>query len=174
MTFEPGNLGGARLDLSAVYREAEFAARILVRGTAAAPEITLTSDPPLPQDEVLARVMFGRGIGRLSALEAIQLAQALRSLTEGEEGLLDTARDRLGLDVLSLTPGGPGAEPLRVEAGRYLRDDLYVGLRQGGAGAGPATSRAIIEWTVLPTVVLESEGGGAGESLFGIRWELDY
>ena len=174
VTFEPGNLGAARLDLSAVYRDAEFAARILVRGTAAAPEITLTSDPPLPQDEVLARVMFGRGIGRLSALEAVQLAQALRSLTEGEAGLLDTARDRLGLDVLSLAPGGPGAEPLRVEAGRYLRDDLYVGLRQGGAGAGPATSRAIIEWTVLPSVVLESEGGGAGESLLGIRWEWDY
>jgi translocation and assembly module TamB len=48
-----------RLDLSAVREDPSLTAVVRVQGTAAKPEITLTSKPELPQDEVSSQVLFG-------------------------------------------------------------------------------------------------------------------
>jgi translocation and assembly module TamB len=48
-----------RLDLSATLQEPTLTAVVRVNGTAAKPEIKLSSTPVLPQDEVLSEVLFG-------------------------------------------------------------------------------------------------------------------
>ena len=47
------------------------------------PEITFASVPPLPQDELLSRILFGTSITNLSAPEALQLARARRRASVG-------------------------------------------------------------------------------------------
>ncbi|MCE3290815.1 MAG: autotransporter, partial [Caulobacter sp.] len=66
-----------RLNLTATREDPSITAVIKVEGTAAKPEITLTSSPQLPQDEVLSRVLFGSSAAQLSPYEAAQLASAL-------------------------------------------------------------------------------------------------
>ena len=63
-----------RLNLTATRDDPALTATIRVTGTAARPEIVLTSTPALPQDEILSQVLFGRSASQLSAFEAAQLA----------------------------------------------------------------------------------------------------
>ena len=83
---------------------------IKVSGTAKAPVIDVVSSPPLPEDEILARILFGQSVAELSPLQALQLARSAAILS-GEldgPGALDGVRDQLGFDTIDLTGGGEG------------------------------------------------------------------
>jgi translocation and assembly module TamB len=70
---------------------------VTVSGRASSPEVTFSSDPMLPQDEVLARLIFDRGVGELSPLQLAQLAAAAAELAGGGSGsgsLLGSLRSR--------------------------------------------------------------------------------
>jgi translocation and assembly module TamB len=160
------------LDLTTVYEEEGFTARINVTGPASAPEINLSSSPPLPNDEILARILFGQSTARLSAGQALQVAQAAATLAGGGGGVMDYARNTLGVDVLSFAPGTSDSELGSLEAGKYLSDDVFVGVRQG---ATPGSSGAVVEWEILPSLKLESQvGTGAEDNNVGVKWEWDY
>jgi translocation and assembly module TamB len=72
-----------RLNLTARREDPALTAVVRIEGTAARPEITLSSMPVLPQDEVLSQVLFGRSASQLSPLEAAQLASAVTALATG-------------------------------------------------------------------------------------------
>src|SRR3546814_13585249 len=67
----------AALDITAAAELEDLEAIVRVTGTAAAPELVITSNPPRPQDEVLALLPFGKTTAQLSAFDAAQLASAL-------------------------------------------------------------------------------------------------
>ena len=71
----------------------------------------------------------------------MQLAAAVAQLSGGGPGILDTARNLIGVDVLSFTPAEGDQEHGRVRAGKYLTDELYVGVEQG-AEANSTTPRS--------------------------------
>ncbi|HLO79183.1 MAG TPA: translocation/assembly module TamB domain-containing protein, partial [Magnetospirillum sp.] len=87
VTFQGGDTIDPSLAVTAEASAADITAQVEVTGTAKAPEIAFTSTPPLPQDEVLARLLFGREAGKLSAFQQVQLAQmAASGLTGGGGG----------------------------------------------------------------------------------------
>jgi translocation and assembly module TamB len=100
-------LGGARIDpqidIEGRVGSSAVVAIISIAGTATQPSIHLASEPPLPQDEILARVLFGTTTSKISAGQAFEIAQAGAALaTGGDPGVLDRVRSGLGLDRLSL------------------------------------------------------------------------
>ena len=62
------------LDFVAEARAGDVTAQIKVTGPATEPAFAFTSQPDLPQDEVLSRIMFQKASGGLSATQALQLA----------------------------------------------------------------------------------------------------
>src|ERR1700730_8994129 len=64
------------LDIVAEASAADITAQVNIGGFASAPTITLSSTPPVPQDEILSRVLFNRGVGQITAGEGLQLAAA--------------------------------------------------------------------------------------------------
>ncbi|WP_411287741.1 translocation/assembly module TamB domain-containing protein, partial [Phenylobacterium sp.] len=80
LSTRPQNI---RLQLTATRDDPSLTAAVRIRGTAARPDVTLTSVPALPNDEVLSQVLFGRSASQLPALEAAQLASALAALSGG-------------------------------------------------------------------------------------------
>jgi translocation and assembly module TamB len=157
------------LDLSAVHSTTDFVATVNASGPADKPEISLSSEPSYPEDEILALILFGRSTARLSAVEALQLAQSTRTLLDGEPGTLDAVRKAIGVDVLTFGSGA-GDGTGRLKAGKYIRDDVYVGVEQGTA---PGSSRSVVEWSVTPTITVEGTVGATSQSTIGIqrRWE---
>ncbi|HYD27585.1 translocation/assembly module TamB domain-containing protein, partial [Brevundimonas sp.] len=91
-----------RLDLRAVREDPSLTAVIRVTGTAARPQLTLTSQPVLPQDEILAQILFGRSASQLSGVEAAQLASSVASVAGGGGfDVIGNLRELAGLDRLA-------------------------------------------------------------------------
>jgi translocation and assembly module TamB len=153
-----------RLNLTAVRDDPALTATIRVTGTAARPEIELTSTPALPQDEILSQVLFGRSASQLSPLEAAQLAAGVASLAGGGGfDVIGNLRELAGLDRLSF---GGEASALTVAGGRYITDDVYLEIIGGGEG-GAAVN---VEWQVRRNLAISSRFGGEGDATLSIRW----
>lgn len=153
-----------RLNLSAVREDPALTATIRVTGTAASPEIALSSSPSLPQDEILSQVLFGRSASQLSPFEAAQLASGVASLAGGGGfDVIGNLRELAGLDRLSF---GGEASALTVSGGRYITDDVYLEIIGGGEG-GAAVN---VEWQVRRNLAISSKFGGQGDASLSIRW----
>ncbi len=153
-----------RLNLTAVREDPALTATIRVTGTAARPEIVLTSTPALPQDEILSQVLFGRSASQLSPFEAAQLAAGVASLAGGGGfDVIGNLRELAGLDRLSF---GGEASALTVAGGRYITDDVYLEIIGGGEG-GAAVN---VEWQVRRNLAISSQFGGEGDATLSIRW----
>ncbi|MFN3522394.1 MAG: translocation/assembly module TamB domain-containing protein [Phenylobacterium sp.] len=158
-----------RLDLTATRSDTSLVAVVRVQGTAAKPEITLTSTPQLPNDEVLSQVLFGASASQLSPLEAAQLASALSALAGGGGfDVIGGLRNFAGLDRLAL--GGGGESAVSVSGGKYLTDDVYLELTGGGRDGASAQ----VEWRVRDNLSIVSRLGGQGDAKLSIRWRKDY
>jgi len=157
-----------RLDLTATRSDTSLVAVVRIRGTAAKPEITLTSTPVLPSDEVLAQVLFGTSASQLSPLEAAQLASALSALAGGGFDVIGGLRNFAGLDRLAL--GGGGESAVSVSGGKYLTDDVYLEITGGGRDGASAQ----VEWRVRDNLSVISKVGGQGDAKLSVRWRRDY
>lgn len=172
LRFEGGDQINPILDLTAVTRAQELDVTAKVEGPARAPRITLTSVPTMPEDEILARLLFSKSAGALSAFELLQLAQATASLAgiSTGPGVLEKLRKGTGLDRLSLEQA-EGATGPSLSAGRYVAEGVYVGVSQG---ATSGSSAATVEIEVTPNVKVETEVGVNAGSKAGINLEWDY
>ena len=171
VTFDGGAELDPILDLRAVHEGSGVIAIVSVGGRASRPEITLTSQPPLPQEEILARVLFGRGTGQISPLEAVQLAEAaaiLSGATGSDRTMVDRLRQSFGLDVLRLQ-GGESESDVSATLGQYVAPGLFVGLT---GGSTPGSSGVAVEYEVSPEIVIEGQVGET--SKVGVRWQWDY
>ena len=158
------------LDFEAESTSGGITAKLGVNGYADAPRITLTSQPDLPQDEILAHLLFGTSVKQLTALQIAQIGAALVSLTgKGGGGInpLLEARKSLGLDRLSVgsTPTGG----TNVEAGRYVSSRVYVGAKQSTSGA----TQAKVEVDLTKRLKVQAIVGTGGTTAQGITPDND-
>jgi translocation and assembly module TamB len=159
------------LNLRASNQSGSYTARVEVLGSPTAPEIVFSAVPELPPDEVLARLFFDRPLRELSPLELAQIAAGLAGNAGlvpggGGGGFLGRLREGLGLDRLAVgseteraTRTGTGEEERTgptLEAGRYVADGVYVGVKQG---TEPGTSRVGVRVDLTPRIRLEAETG---------------
>jgi translocation and assembly module TamB len=159
------------LDVTAVHEGPELTVTARLSGPLSQPVLDLSSVPEVPRDEIVSRVLFNKSAASLSAVEAAQLAIALRDLTGrgGGADILGFARQTLGVDVLRIETGEGEAPAL--EAGKYLTDEVYIGVRQGTTSQ---SSAAGIEVELTPNIKLESEVTGSGASKSGVRFQWNY
>lgn len=194
LTFSTGKVGfdgslpiDPSLDFTATSYGTSVAATLAVTGTATHPKIKLSSVPELPQDEVLAQLLFRRSAADLTTFQLAQIAAALAQIADvgGSGGLdpLGAVRKGLGLDVLSVG-GSSGSSSPTVEAGRNLGHGLYVGAKQSTAGSG---SQATVRLDITHGLRLEADLGVAPAqsstpppgapptgNQVGITYEFDY
>ncbi len=159
------------LDILAETNVQDTTLRVTLAGSALAPKLELSSTPALPSDEVLALLLFGRKLESISAFQALQLAQAARQLAGkgGGPGAIDSVRNLLGLDTLSLDQDASGEST--VGTGKYLADGVYVGLEQGRK---PESRKVRTELEVIPDVNVQTTTTSDGQTGAGVEWKYDY
>jgi translocation and assembly module TamB len=158
----------ARVDITAVRDTADLTATIHLTGTARAPEVTLTSDPPLPDDEILPQVLFGHSVQDLSPLEAAQLAASLAALSgTASLDIMGAARAAVGLDRFNVRQDESGG--LLVSGGVYLSRGVYLELARTGLGQAQTS----VEWTVRQHLVLITSFLGNGDQRVSLRWRRE-
>lgn len=164
------------LDLEARVNAEGATAILSVEGTAGRPEIRLSGEPEMPEDEVLARLLFGLSRSRLSTLQVARLGLAATSIAGIDNPaieLLERTRSGLGLDRFRLDGGAErqGRGDAILEGGRYLSERVYLGARQG-TRAGD--TQGILRMEVSPRVRLETDVGANGGARAGAAFELEY
>lgn len=169
--------GGAEIDpwiiVESEYRDNDFKALAQISGPASSPKITLSADPDLPQDEIMARILFGTSVSELGPFEAVQLADAVRTLTSPgrSKGLLGKARGTIGLDVFRIGGNGEGVAGTTVTGGKYLTDNIYIEVERGLTGEEDKIS---VEVQVTPSISIESELMQDTGGNIGVKWRKDY
>jgi translocation and assembly module TamB len=132
------------LDFTAQTMVADVTATVRITGLADQPKIELSSTPDLPQDEILARLLFGVSASQLTALQVVQIGAALASLGGGGGGFnpLEKIQKSLGLDRLTVSGASSGGAPgspakdngASIEAGRYVSSRVFVGVKESTTG----------------------------------------
>ena len=142
---------------------------IILEGEATEPEIRFTSVPELPEDEVLARLVFRRSLASLSPFQAAQLAMSVATLTgRADGGILGRTRAALGLDDLDFTTDENGATAVR--AGRYITENVYTDVTLDAAGRGEVS----INLDLTSSVTVRGRTDTEGRTAVGVFFERDY
>ncbi|MFC5585701.1 translocation/assembly module TamB domain-containing protein [Nitratireductor kimnyeongensis] len=174
ITFDEGEVTmvgdlDPQLDFVARSRGNDIIVFINVNGRVSDLNITFSSQPELPEDEVLARLIFNRGINELSAVQIAQLAAAAAELAGGSNSsLLGSLRSATGLDDLDVVTDSEGNAAVR--AGRYIQDNIYLGVEAGAKG----TTRGTINLDITEDLKARGAVGSDGDSSLGIFFEKDY
>jgi translocation and assembly module TamB len=130
------------LDFTAETSASDATATMHITGYADAPQFDLSSSPPLPQDEILARLLFGESAAQLTVLQVAEIGAALATLGgvggSGPNPLVKVQK-ALGLDRLSVGGGtstGVAGQTsgAAIEAGRYVSNRVFVGAKQSTTG----------------------------------------
>lgn len=168
VTFTGGERIDPYLNVVAVRQVTDVTAMVNIIGSATAPTITLSSRPSLPQDEVLARLLFNRSMGELGPLESIQLASAAADMTGlARGGISGMVRRSLHLDTFGF--GGQSGNAL--VAGRQIGRNIFVTVEQNVDD----TSRVFtITWRLTRHFSLRSSARDQTGADFGVFWRKDY
>ncbi|RVU07635.1 translocation/assembly module TamB [Novosphingobium umbonatum] len=136
ITFNGASPPDPQLDMAASATINNLTATVNVRGTAMRPQITFSSVPSLPEEELLARILFGDSISQISAPEAVQLGAALAAL-HGGGGLdpINKLRSAIGLDRLRFVSADAAlGRQMGVAVGKYLGRRVYAEIVTDGRG----------------------------------------
>lgn len=142
---------------------------VLIEGPATDPKVTFTSSPQLPEEEVLAQLLFGQTLQNLSALQALQLANAVATLAgKGGEGVVGRLRKGFGLDNLDVKTDAAGGAS--VTAGKYITESIYseVTVDQNGQ------SQINLNLDVTSSITLRGRASSDGTAGLGVVLEKDY
>lgn len=162
-----------QIDIRASAQVQGLDATIMVGGSGLKPEITFASTPPLPQDELLSRILFGTSITNLSAPEALQLASAIAALQSGSGSLdpINALRRAIGLDRLRIVPADvTTGQKTAIAAGKYITRKLFVEVVTDGQGY----SATQVEYQMTRWLSLLSTVSTIGRSSASIRISKDY
>ncbi len=133
ITFLGGRTIDPTIDIQATAQSSDITAIVTLTGTAKQPTIKLSSTPPLPNDEILSRLLFGTSMSQIGPAQGVEIASAAASLTGGGNALdvLGKLRRGLGLDRLAL-----GSAPGSVVPGIGVPS---LSTQPGQTALGPAT-----------------------------------
>jgi translocation and assembly module TamB len=168
--FSGAGITNPSIHFVATSTTATMAATLTVSGSASDPKITLSSVPDMPQDEILAQLLFNTSTSKLSPFQIAEIAAALASMS-GATGSFDplgSVRSALGLDRLSVGNDSSGNPSL--QAGRYLARGVYVGAQQSASGTG---TQATVQVDLAKGLKLQTTAGSGSSSATGSTSSAD-
>jgi translocation and assembly module TamB len=125
LIFTGGPVDDPDVDLRAVRRVENVTAGIQARGRLQKPEVTLFSEPPLDQTNILSYIVFGTSAQQSGSAENAWLAQAVSALALATgEGVMRGVGGAIGIEDVRIASGAGGSTSVML--GTYLSPRLYV------------------------------------------------
>lgn len=172
--FDGDPVKHASLSVIGVLDTNTIIAEALVSGPLRNPSLTLRSNPPLPQSDILSHLIFGRGLADITPQQSTQLKKSLKDLNTMSTGsnILDGIRSRFGIDRIELSRGsGIELEDVSLQVGKYLTKSLFIAFNKGITSP---TNRIILEAELLPSLKLQGEISDTAEGQLNLKWRHDY
>jgi len=107
-------------------------AHVTVGGTMREPQLTLSSQPPLDQSDILSLIVFNQPANRLGAGQAANLGERAAQIAGGfvVTPLASSVGRALHLDVLEVDPSGDENAGPTVTVGQQVGEKLFVRFKQ--------------------------------------------
>jgi hypothetical protein len=109
-------------------------AHVHVTGTLRAPELRLTSDPPLDEADILSLIVFNRPVNELGTGERASLAETAGGIASGflASSLGKSIGKALDVDLFEITTTDPetGESAGGITLGKQLSDKAFIRFRQ--------------------------------------------
>jgi len=173
LTFDGQIPPSPYLDVTGESQQKSVSVIARLSGPISALRIDLESEPPLPQDEILSHLLFGRSMAEVSPLQALQLAKAAAELfgvyAWNDPGLFSRIRQTFGVDVVGLRQTDTGGTA--VELGANPVENVYIQAEKDVDAAGYSIS---VEIELSPHFLLETDLNPITGSGFGLYWKYDY
>jgi translocation and assembly module TamB len=160
-----GPLDNPALDVVALRKNLPVEAGVELSGTVKLPQVRITSNPPVPENEALAWLVTGQALNTTGRVDYSALSAASAALL-GRRGKPITAdiAQRLGLTDISLqssgtgsgTSGAQGTASQVVVFGKRISDRLSLGYEQG---LSIASSALRLEYALSRQITLRAEAG---------------
>lgn len=171
VTFDGGLEPDPLLDVEAEHRVGDVTVLAFVSGRVSDPLFRLASDPPRPEEDLVALLVFGRAAEELSSAEGTLVgsaaagAAATLALGELEEALdadlpVDTVDIRIEEDETSLSLGS------------YLTERVFV--EYGHSVSGQSDEEVSVEVRLTPHWSVRSDLSSSGEAGADVIWSYDY
>ncbi|MEM6536503.1 MAG: translocation/assembly module TamB domain-containing protein [Pseudomonadota bacterium] len=177
LAFDRLQTNNPRIDITAQYETpSDVLASLNASGRAMSPDINLSSTPSLPQEDIMAIVLFGKPAQELTAFESLQIAQTLAQLSGagpfggGGFNPVSSAQSALGLDMMNVDFDNPsGSQSLTV--GKYVADGLFVSATQSARGDEGAVR---VEYELTNAFTVETELRQDGDQVVSANWKVDF
>jgi translocation and assembly module TamB len=159
-----GPIDNPALDVIALRKNLPVEAGVAISGTVKVPQVRVTSNPPVPENEALAWLVTGQGLNTSGRIDYGALSAASAALL-GRGGKPFTAEiaQRFGLDEISLQSSGTSASTGTqstlnqvVVFGKRISDRLTLGYEQG---LSLASSALRLEYALTNRVTIRAEAG---------------
>jgi translocation and assembly module TamB len=133
------------------------------------PVITMSSDPSLPESEILSRLLFGLSPGQLTPIQSARLAATLAGLAGGSGfDVLGRLENVLLLDTLDFAESSDGTAI--ITTGKYIRPNVYVEAQNSLDGdVGVA-----IDWEPFSNLTVRGETSSDTGQELSVRWRRDF
>jgi translocation and assembly module TamB len=160
-----GPLDDPALDVVALRKNLAVEAGVEVSGTVKVPQVRITSNPPVAENEALSWLITGQGLSSATASGNLGLLSAASGALLAGKGKPLTTRiaERLGLTDISVqssgTTQGTTSNPVAgqvVVFGKRISDRLTVGYEQGLSLASAALR---LEYALTRTLTVRAEAG---------------
>ena len=162
------------LDIEAETRIKKVDIKLRISGTARNMVLTLASDPPLEQSDIIAYLVFGRPVNDLNNQQGFSAEQAALNITS--QMAVSELKNILGeaflLDTLNLESGGEDVSQGAISAGKYVSPDVFVLYRHRFKADEP--DQVEITYEINRNFSLETQLGDEKSSGVDFVWEFDF
>ena len=160
------------MQVIAEHPATEMTAQVQLTGTPDSLDLRISSDPPLPQDEVLARLLFDRSLTSITPFQALRLARAMDELRGGKTfGFVDRAQEAVGVDQVEIRQDEEEKGPGSLSVGKYVGDNVYMEVEKG---ISSEEGKVSLEVEVTPRITVETEVGTDAGGGVEVKWKWDY
>jgi translocation and assembly module TamB len=159
------------VDFTATTATSDAAVSVHVIGPADDPTITFTSNPDMPEEEILSQLLFNRSVSRLSVLQVAQLLDAAAQFSGGSsgQGFFTRIRNAIGVDDLDIRQNASGGTT--VGLGKRINENVSVGVE---AGTRSNEGRVRIDLDLTPNLKATGSAGEGGSGSIGLTYEREY
>jgi translocation and assembly module TamB len=132
ITFRGDTPPDPALNVTAERVISGIVAHVNVGGTMREPTLTLSSQPPLDQTDILSLIVFNQPANRLGQGQATNLGERAAQIAGGfvASPIADTLGRALNVDIFELDPSGDEGEGPTVTIGQQVGERLFLKFRQ--------------------------------------------
>ncbi|MGH7934893.1 MAG: translocation/assembly module TamB domain-containing protein, partial [Candidatus Binataceae bacterium] len=180
ITFTGGDQIDPSLDIDAQYKVTGYIIDVLVGGTANKPALKLSSQPELPQADVLALLLFGKTTNALGKGQQATLQQQAATMAAGyaASSIGQAVAQSLGLQALGLEMSGISGTGGTIGFGHYVTQNTYVSVSQqfGGTNGqtGTSTQGVSVQYYILSWLSVKSTSYSDGSREIDLNLAKQY